>query len=169
VKEFEGELLTEVESDPFTTAAHLMDGKDDPSFDTQTKNDPFVVERNVKRLLNRLSSKNFEEVWPLILSWVNRAEQETNSRTVIQVIRLIFEKATLVPSWTQVGAALCRNIMEGISPKVQDILIWTTWVGPSLVADCFASSCSIAAKKHLSGVGHGTRHSQCSPRNITAL
>ena len=123
MKEFEGEPLAEMESDPFTTAAHLMDGKDDPSFGIQTKNDPVVVERNVKRLLNRLSSKNFEEVWPLILSWVNRAEQETNSRTVIQVIRLIFEKATLVPSWTQVGAALCRNIMEGISPKVQDILI----------------------------------------------
>jgi len=48
VKEFEGELLAEMESDPFTTAAHLMDGKDDPSFGIQTKNDPVVVERNVK-------------------------------------------------------------------------------------------------------------------------
>ena len=45
---------------------------------------------------------------------------EKDGRTLIQVIRLVFEKATDEATWSEMYARLCRKMMEQISPDVQD-------------------------------------------------
>lgn len=56
----------------------------------------------------------------------NRSEKEKDGRTLIQVIRLVFEKATDEANWSEMYARLCRKMMEQISPNVQDETIKNT-------------------------------------------
>ncbi|KAF7792743.1 hypothetical protein EIP86_003841 [Pleurotus ostreatoroseus] len=81
---------------------------------------PEVVERKVKSLLNKLTMERFDSISDQIITWANRSEQEKDGRTLIQVIRLVFEKATDEAAWSEMYARLCRKMMEQISPKVQD-------------------------------------------------
>lgn len=81
---------------------------------------PEVVERKVKSLLNKLTMERFDSISDQIIAWANRSEKEKDGRTLIQVIRLVFEKATDEAAWSEMYARLCRKMMEQISPKVQD-------------------------------------------------
>jgi translation initiation factor 4G len=79
------------------------------------------VERKVKGLLNRLSIEKFDSISDqTIISWANKLENEKDGRTLIQVIKLVFEKATDEATWSEMYARLCRKMMEQISPKLQD-------------------------------------------------
>jgi translation initiation factor 4G len=87
----------------------------------QTEGDsPEVVERKVKGLLNKLTMEKFDSISDQIISWANKSENEKDGRTLIQVIKLVFEKATDEATWSEMYARLCRKMMEQISPKVQD-------------------------------------------------
>ncbi|KAH6913517.1 armadillo-type protein [Coprinopsis sp. MPI-PUGE-AT-0042] len=83
-------------------------------------NSPNVVERKVTGLLNKLTMENFGSISDQIIAWANKSEKEQKGRTLIQVIRLVFNKATDEAIWSETYARLCRKIMEQISPKVQD-------------------------------------------------
>ena len=81
---------------------------------------PRVVDRKVRALLNKLTVKEFNSISDQIISWANKSENEKDGRTLIQVIRLIFEKAADEANWSEMYACLCRKMMETISSKVQD-------------------------------------------------
>ncbi|KAJ7647733.1 hypothetical protein FB45DRAFT_1052162 [Roridomyces roridus] len=81
---------------------------------------PELVDRKVKGLLNKLTMEKFDSISDQIIEWANKSEKEKDGRTLIQVIRLVFEKATDEATWSEMYARLCRKMMEQISPKVQD-------------------------------------------------
>ncbi|KAJ7503006.1 ARM repeat-containing protein [Mycena galericulata] len=81
---------------------------------------PEIVDRKVKGLLNKLTMEKFDSISDQIIEWANKSEKEKDGRTLIQVIRLVFEKATDEATWSEMYARLCRKMMEQISPKVQD-------------------------------------------------
>ena len=79
-----------------------------------------VVERKVKALLNKLTMERFESISNQIIAWANKSEKEKDGRTLVQVIKLVFETATNEAIFSEMYARLCRKMMEQISPKVQD-------------------------------------------------
>ncbi|KAM5542985.1 hypothetical protein V8D89_003369 [Ganoderma adspersum] len=81
---------------------------------------PEVVDKKVRSLLNKLTMERFDSISDQIISWANRSEKEKDGRTLIQVIRLVFEKATDEATWSEMYARLCRKMMEQISPNVHD-------------------------------------------------
>ncbi|EIM85126.1 uncharacterized protein STEHIDRAFT_81994 [Stereum hirsutum FP-91666 SS1] len=87
---------------------------------TPDPDSPEMVERKVKGLLNKLTMERFDSISEQIISWANKSETEKDGRTLIQVIKLVFEKATDEAAFSEMYARLCRKMMETISPKVQD-------------------------------------------------
>ncbi|KAI8970822.1 hypothetical protein BD414DRAFT_501765 [Trametes punicea] len=81
---------------------------------------PEVVDRKVRALLNKLTMERFDSISDQIIAWANKSEREQDGRTLIQVIRLVFEKATDEATWSEMYARLCRKMMEQISPNVRD-------------------------------------------------
>ncbi|KAH9855961.1 hypothetical protein C2E23DRAFT_901267 [Lenzites betulinus] len=81
---------------------------------------PEVVDRKVRALLNKLTMERFDTISDQIIAWANKSEKEQDGRTLIQVIRLVFEKATDEATWSEMYARLCRKMMEQISPNVRD-------------------------------------------------
>ena len=81
---------------------------------------PEMVDRKVKSLLNKLTMEKFDSISDQIIAWANKSEKEKDGRTLIQVIRLVFEKATDEATWSEMYARLCRKMMEQISSTVQD-------------------------------------------------
>ncbi|KAI0919033.1 hypothetical protein AcV5_002054 [Taiwanofungus camphoratus] len=81
---------------------------------------PEVVDRKVRALLNTLTMERFDSISDQIIAWANKSEKEKGRRTLIQVIRLVFEKATDEATWSEMYARLCRKMTEQISSKVQD-------------------------------------------------
>ncbi|PPQ63016.1 hypothetical protein CVT24_005962 [Panaeolus cyanescens] len=79
-----------------------------------------MVDRKVKALLNKLTMEKFDSISDQIIAWANKSEKEKDGRTLIQVIKLVFEKATDEATWSEMYARLCRKMMEQISSKVQD-------------------------------------------------
>ncbi|KAG1878891.1 hypothetical protein F4604DRAFT_578364 [Suillus subluteus] len=87
---------------------------------------PELVDRKVKALLNKLTMEKFETISDQIIHWANKSVNEKDGRTLIQVIRLVFEKAIDEAVWSEMYARLCRKMMEQISPEVQDERIKNT-------------------------------------------
>ncbi|KAG0708599.1 ARM repeat-containing protein [Suillus ampliporus] len=81
---------------------------------------PVMVDRKVKGLLNKLMMERFDSISDQIIHWANKSVNEKDGRTLIQVIRLVFENATDEAAWSEMYARLCRKMMEQISPEVQD-------------------------------------------------
>lgn len=81
---------------------------------------PELVDRKVKSLLNKLTMEKFDSISNQIIAWVNKSKEETDGRTLVQVIRLVFESAIKNQVLTETYARLCRKMMECISPDVQD-------------------------------------------------
>ena len=83
------------------------------------ENSPELVEHKVKDLLNKLTTEKFNSISDQIIACANKSEKEKGGRTLIQVVRLVFEKAT-DESTSELCARLCRKMMEQISTNVQD-------------------------------------------------
>jgi hypothetical protein len=79
-----------------------------------------MVERQVKTLLNELTTEHFDSISDQIIAWANKSEKEKDGRTLIQVIEVIFESATNDVMFSEMYARLCHKMMEQVSPKVQD-------------------------------------------------
>ncbi|KIM77830.1 hypothetical protein PILCRDRAFT_98521 [Piloderma croceum F 1598] len=81
---------------------------------------PELVDGKVRALLNKLTVEKFDSISNQIIAWVNKSEREKDGRTLIQVIRMVVEKAADETVWSEMYARLCRKMMEQISPKMQD-------------------------------------------------
>jgi translation initiation factor 4G len=71
-------------------------------------------------LLNKLTTEKFDSISDQIIAWANKSEKEKDGRTLVQVVRLVFEKAIDEAAWSDMYARLCRKMMERISPDVRD-------------------------------------------------
>ncbi|KAF9784685.1 armadillo-type protein [Thelephora terrestris] len=78
------------------------------------------VERKVTALLNKLTMTNFDSISDQIIEWANESETESDGRTLVHVIRLVYERAIDEARWSEMHARLCRKMMKTISPEVQD-------------------------------------------------
>ena len=81
---------------------------------------PHVVDCKVRALVNKLTMERFDSISDHIIVWANKSEMEKDGRTLVQVIRLIFEAAIDQELFSEVYARLCRKMMEQISPNVRD-------------------------------------------------
>ncbi|KAI5982502.1 ARM repeat-containing protein [Pisolithus orientalis] len=64
--------------------------------------------------------EDFDPFSDQIIAWANESENEKDGRTLIQIIRLVYEKAIDDADHSEMYARLCRKMMETISPKIQD-------------------------------------------------
>jgi translation initiation factor 4G len=81
---------------------------------------PETAEREINALLDKLTMDEFDSISDQIIEWANRSVDEKDRRTLIQVIRLVFEKAVDKATCSEMYARLCLKMMEQISPDVQD-------------------------------------------------
>ncbi|KIJ07924.1 hypothetical protein PAXINDRAFT_102754, partial [Paxillus involutus ATCC 200175] len=80
---------------------------------------PELVDRKVRSLLNELTMEKFDSISDQIIAWANKSVNESDGRTLSQVIGLVLEKAIDDVAWSEVYARLCRKMMERISPEVR--------------------------------------------------
>ena len=52
--------------------------------------------------------EKFESISNQIITWANKSEHEKDDRTLIQVIRLVFEKATDEATWSEMRVCAGR-------------------------------------------------------------
>jgi translation initiation factor 4G len=78
------------------------------------------VDRIVKALLNQLTAERFDSISDQIIVLANKSEKEKDCRTLMQLVKLIFGKATDEATFSEMSARLCRKMTEQISPKVRD-------------------------------------------------
>ncbi|KIJ05323.1 hypothetical protein PAXINDRAFT_93614, partial [Paxillus involutus ATCC 200175] len=66
-----------------------------------------------------LTMEKFDSISDQIIAWANKSVNESDGRTLSQVIGLVLEKAIDDVAWSEVYARLCRKMMERISPEVR--------------------------------------------------
>ncbi|WFD41033.1 uncharacterized protein MJAP1_004024 [Malassezia japonica] len=79
-----------------------------------------LVERKVKALLNKLTVEKFESISDQIVGWANESKNETDGRTLRQVIAIVFEKAIDEAAWSEMYAQLCAKIQVHLDPEIRD-------------------------------------------------
>lgn len=84
---------------------------------------PDVVQRKVKSNLNKMTPNNFEKISDQILAIAGQSKDETDGRTLRQVIQLTFEKATDEAHWAQMYAEFCKRMLESMSHEIKDVRI----------------------------------------------
>ena len=81
---------------------------------------PDVVQRKVKSNLNKMTPQNFEKIADQILAIAGQSKDETDGRTLRQVIQLTFEKATDEAHWAEMYAQFCKRMLEFMSSEIRD-------------------------------------------------
>ena len=81
---------------------------------------PDVVQRKVKSNLNKMTPNNFMKISDQILLIAGQSKDESDGRTLRQVIQLTFEKATDEAHWAQMYAEFCKRMLESMSPEIKD-------------------------------------------------
>lgn len=81
---------------------------------------PDVVQRKVKSNLNKMTPQNFEKISDQILSIAGQSKDETDGRTLRQIIQLTFQKATDEAHWAEMYAQFCKRMLEFMSPEIRD-------------------------------------------------
>lgn len=84
---------------------------------------PDVVQRKVKSNLNKMTPNNFDKISDQILAIAGQSKDETDGRTLRQVIQLTFEKATDEAHWAQMYAEFCKRMLESMSLEIKDVRI----------------------------------------------
>ncbi|KAG6867378.1 hypothetical protein C0993_003552 [Termitomyces sp. T159_Od127] len=79
-----------------------------------------LVDQKVKVLLNKLAMDKFDLISDQIVEWANQLEDENDGKMLMQVIVLVFEKATDEATWLEMYMQLCWKMMEKLSPAVRD-------------------------------------------------
>ncbi|KAK2841629.1 hypothetical protein FQN49_006066 [Arthroderma sp. PD_2] len=81
---------------------------------------PDVVQGKVKIKLNKMTPENFDKISGQILDIVGQSKDESDGRTLRQVIQLTFEKATDEAHWASMYAKFCMRMHESMSPEIKD-------------------------------------------------
>ncbi|KAI1180415.1 hypothetical protein F4777DRAFT_574176 [Nemania sp. FL0916] len=95
-------------------------GKPSASSNTVTLMDPVMVQRKVKAALNKMTPENFGRISDQILEIAAQSKEETDGRTLRQVIQLTFEKATDEAHWASMYAKFCNKMLETMSQDIRD-------------------------------------------------
>ncbi|PNY27217.1 Eukaryotic translation initiation factor 4 gamma [Tolypocladium capitatum] len=82
--------------------------------------DPEMVQRKVKAALNKMTPEKFDRIADQILEIASQSKDESDGRTLRQVIQLTFEKATDEAHWASMYAKFCKRMLENMSPEVRD-------------------------------------------------
>jgi translation initiation factor 4G len=82
--------------------------------------DPELVQRKVKAALNKMTPEKFDKISDQILEISSQSKDESDGRTLRQVIQLTFEKATDEAHWASMYAKFCKRMLETMSPDVRD-------------------------------------------------
>jgi len=126
------------EKDAFTAAkSDVQDGKTVQSSEEGRLSPHFAVpvsptsdgrprlQRQKSKLVNlsvqglvpaNLTLENLDSTSDQIINWINNSD----CRALFHVIRLILTQTTQEPARCEIYARLCRNMMERISPEIQD-------------------------------------------------
>ena len=81
---------------------------------------PDLVQRKVKSNLNKMTPNNFDKISGQILEISAQSKDESDGRTLRQVIQLTFEKATDESHWAEMYAQFCKRMLESMSPEIKD-------------------------------------------------
>jgi translation initiation factor 4G len=81
---------------------------------------PDVVQRKVKAALNKMTPEKFDRIAGQILEIVSQSKDESDGRTLRQVIQLTFEKATDEAHWAPMYAKFCKSMLESMSAEIKD-------------------------------------------------
>ena len=81
---------------------------------------PDMVQRKVKAALNKMTPEKFEKISDQILEIAAQSKDETDGRTLRQVIALTFEKACDEAHWASMYAKFCKRMLETMSPEIKD-------------------------------------------------
>ena len=82
--------------------------------------EPDMVQRKVKSNLNKMTPEKFEKIADQILEIAAQSKDETDGRTLRQVIQLTFEKATDEAHWASMYAKFCKRMLESMSTDIKD-------------------------------------------------
>ncbi|KAF5138550.1 Eukaryotic translation initiation factor 4 gamma [Metarhizium anisopliae] len=74
--------------------------------------DPELVQRKVKAALNKMTPENFDRIADQILTIAGQSKDESDGRTLRQVIQLTFEKATDEAHWASMYAKFCKPMLS---------------------------------------------------------
>ncbi|KAI4253702.1 MAG: hypothetical protein LQ352_003539 [Teloschistes flavicans] len=81
---------------------------------------PDIVQRKVKANLNKMTPNNFDKISDFILAIAAQSKEESDGRTLRQVIQLTFEKATDEAHWAEMYAQFCKRMLESMSSEIKD-------------------------------------------------
>ncbi|ROT42794.1 hypothetical protein SODALDRAFT_319397 [Sodiomyces alkalinus F11] len=82
--------------------------------------DPEMVQRKVKAALNKMTPEKFEKIADQIFEIASQSKNESDGRTLRQVIQLTFEKATDEAHWASMYAKFCKRMLDTMSPDIRD-------------------------------------------------
>ncbi|KAG8733135.1 hypothetical protein FRC10_000405 [Ceratobasidium sp. 414] len=74
---------------------------------------------DIESLLDQFTTEEFDLISDQIIEWVNEIKEEDGS-TLMRVTKLIFEKAKDETAFSEMYARLCRELVDRLSPNLQD-------------------------------------------------
>ncbi len=81
---------------------------------------PDMVQRKVKAALNKMTPSTFEKISDQILEIAGQSKNESDGRTLRQVIQLTFEKACDEAHWAEMYAQFCSKMLQTMSTDIRD-------------------------------------------------
>ena len=81
---------------------------------------PDMVQRKVKGNLNKMTPERFEKIADQILTITAQSKDESDGRTLRQVIALTFEKACDEAHWASMYAKFCKRMLEDMTTEIKD-------------------------------------------------
>ncbi|KAF2653260.1 hypothetical protein K491DRAFT_521874 [Lophiostoma macrostomum CBS 122681] len=81
---------------------------------------PDMVQRKVKAALNKMTPEKFDKIADQILEIAAQSKDESDGRTLRQVIQLTFEKACDEAHWAAMYAKFCHRMLATMSPEIKD-------------------------------------------------
>ncbi|KAF2244249.1 hypothetical protein BU26DRAFT_569248 [Trematosphaeria pertusa] len=81
---------------------------------------PDMVQRKVKAALNKMTPEKFDKISDQILEIAAQSKDESDGRTLRQVIQLTFEKACDEQHWSSMYAKFCHRMLATMSPDIKD-------------------------------------------------
>jgi translation initiation factor 4G len=81
---------------------------------------PDMVQRKVKASLNKMTPEKFDKIADDILAIAGQSKDESDGRTLRQIIALTFEKACDEAHWASMYAKFCKRMLETMSTDIKD-------------------------------------------------